>query len=91
MEFEGRDLLKVRIFPIEPNSRKKIAISYTQILRQDSGLVEFALPLTPEKYSAKPIDRLSLSIELDTATPIKTVYSPTHTVELTRPNPRRAR
>ena len=32
LEYVGRDLLKVRIFPIEPNSTKKIEVSYTQLL-----------------------------------------------------------
>src|ERR1041385_3783958 len=30
LEFEGRDCLKVRVFPIEPNSRKKVHLTYTQ-------------------------------------------------------------
>ena len=30
LEYAGRDLFKVRIFPIEPRSRKPIKISYTE-------------------------------------------------------------
>ncbi|MCX6865664.1 MAG: VIT domain-containing protein, partial [Verrucomicrobia bacterium] len=30
LEYVGRDAFKVRIFPIEPNSRKRIKISYTR-------------------------------------------------------------
>src|SRR3954466_7208142 len=41
LEFEGRDCLKVRIFPIETNSRKKIHLAYTQLLKLDSGLIDF--------------------------------------------------
>lgn len=90
LEYEGRDLLKVRIFPIEPHSRKKIALSYTQVLKGDSGLYAFSLPLTPEKYSAKPIQKLSLDLELEADAPLKTIYSPTHTVQIDRANPKRA-
>ena len=36
LEYAGRDLFKVRIFPIEPRSRKPIKISYTQLLPNDT-------------------------------------------------------
>jgi Ca-activated chloride channel family protein len=90
LEFAGRDLLKVRIFPIEPNSRKKIALSYTQLLKQDAGLLEFTLPIAPQKYSARPVEKLSLNLELETTTALKTVYSPSHNAEISRTGSRRA-
>ena len=37
LEYAGRDVFKVRIFPIEPNSRKRITLSYTQLLKADDG------------------------------------------------------
>src|SRR5437762_8298168 len=40
LEYAGRDLFKVRIFPIEPRSRKPIKISYTELLRSDAGTVK---------------------------------------------------
>src|SRR5436305_10464845 len=55
LEYAGRDLFKVRIFPIEPNSKKRITLSYTQLLKSDAGLVNYLLPLNTEKFSAKPI------------------------------------
>lgn len=84
LEYVGRDLLKVRIFPIEPNSTKKIEVSYTQVLKKDSGLVEFSLPLNTAKYCATPVKNFSLKLELESSTPLKTIYSPTHNVEITR-------
>lgn len=90
LEFEGRDCLKVRIFPIEGNSRKKIHLSYTQLLKLDSGLIDFRVPISSEKYSSRPIQSLSLNLELESSSPLKTIYSPSHTVDVQRPNPRRA-
>lgn len=84
LEYVGRDLLKVRIFPIEPNSTKKIEVSYAQILKSDSGLVGYTLPLNTAKYCATPIKNFSLKLEVETATPLKTIYSPTHNVEVLR-------
>src|SRR5215471_4045715 len=45
LEYADRDLFKVRIFPIEPNSRKRVSLSYTQLLKSDNGLISYSLPL----------------------------------------------
>lgn len=90
LEFLERDLYKVRIFPIEPRSTRKVTLSYEQLLTSDSGLVRFAYPLSVEKFSAKPIEKVSLKIALEAGRPLKTIYSPTHDVEITRPGERRA-
>lgn len=84
LEFMGRDLYKVRIFPIEPHETKRIALSYEQLLKTEFGLVSFEYPMSVEKFSAKPVDRLNLNISLKTGKPLKTVYSPTHDVEVVR-------
>ncbi|MCC6821450.1 MAG: hypothetical protein IT579_12020, partial [Verrucomicrobia subdivision 3 bacterium] len=39
LEYADRDVFKVRIFPIAPNSEKRIKLSYTQVLKADAGLV----------------------------------------------------
>jgi Ca-activated chloride channel family protein len=90
LEYAGRDLFKVRIFPIEPNSRKRITLSFTQLLKSDSGLVALALPLNTEKFSAKPIRNVSVKVDLETRRPLKSVYSPSHQVEVRRDGANRA-
>src|SRR5678810_881619 len=60
LEYAGRDLFKVGIFPIEPRSRKPIKISYTELLRSDAGTVSYSYPLSAEKFSAQPIKSLSV-------------------------------
>ncbi|HEY5911887.1 MAG TPA: VIT domain-containing protein [Verrucomicrobiae bacterium] len=90
LEYAGRDMFKVRIFPIEPHSTKKIALSYTQLLKADSGLVNYTLPLSTEKFSAKPIKTVSVKVDLATRRPLKSIYSPSHKVEVKRDGPNRA-
>src|SRR5215471_9630771 len=55
LEYAGRDVFKVRVFPIEPNSKKRITLSYSQVLPSDSGLISYVYPLNTEKFSARPI------------------------------------
>jgi Ca-activated chloride channel family protein len=84
LEYADRDLLKARIFPIEARGKKRIKLSYTQVLKADSGLVHYRYPLNTEKFSAKPIPSVSLSLDLESARPLKSIYSPTHAVEVRR-------
>ena len=90
LEYAGRDLFKVRIFPIEPRSRKPIKISYTELLRSDAGTLTYLYPLSTEKFSAQPIKNLSVKIDLKSAEPLASIYSPSHKVEIKRDGPNRA-
>src|SRR5437773_5974788 len=84
LEYASQDVFKVRIFPIEPRSKKRVSVSYTQLLKSDSGLIGYSYPLNTEKFSAKPIPDVSLKIEVETKRPLKSIYSPSHNVEVRR-------
>ena len=84
LEYAGRDVFKVRIFPIEPRSNKRVTLAYTQVLKADNGLVGYLYPLNTEKFSAAPIQDVSVKIELDAKRPLKTIYSPSHSIEIKR-------
>ncbi len=84
MEYADRDVFKVRVFPIEPHSTKHITLSYTQVLKADSGLVNYTYPLNTEKFSAKPVKDVSVKVEVNTDRPLKTIYCPSHSVEIKR-------
>src|SRR5450432_521771 len=90
LEYAGRDLFEVRIFPIEPRSRKPIKISYTELLRSETGTVTYTYPLSTEKFSAQPIKSLSVKVELKTEQPLASIYSPSHKVEIKRDGANRA-
>ncbi|HQK87153.1 MAG TPA: VIT domain-containing protein, partial [Acidobacteriota bacterium] len=78
MEYAGQGLFKVRIFPIEPRSDKRVRLSYTQVLRQESGLVEYVYPLNTEKFSAQPVGSVSVKVALSSTHDLQSVYSPSH-------------
>src|SRR6478736_2477456 len=90
LEYAGRDLFKVRIFPIEPRSRKPIKISYSELLRSDAGTVTYSYPLSTEKFSAQPIKSLSVKVEVKSEQPLASIYSPSHKVEIKRDGANRA-
>ncbi|PYK44589.1 MAG: trypsin [Verrucomicrobia bacterium] len=90
LEYAGRDLFKVRVFPIEPRSRKPIKISYTELLHSDAGTVTYSYPLSTEKFSAEPIKNLSIKVEVKSELPLASIYSPSHKVEIRRDGANRA-
>jgi Ca-activated chloride channel family protein len=90
LEYVGQGAIKVRIFPIEPNERKHITLSYTQLLQRDNGALAYTYPLNTEKFSSAPIASVAVTVNLQTTQPLKTVYSPSHAVEVQRGGPRRA-
>src|SRR5882762_11950518 len=42
LEYASQDVFKVRIFPIEPRAKKRVSLSYTQLLKSDTGLIGFS-------------------------------------------------
>jgi Ca-activated chloride channel family protein len=80
LEYLGRDLFKARVYPIPAHGEKRISLDYSEVLKMDSGLCQYQYSLNTEKFSAKPIQEVSLTINLDSSRPIKTVYSPTHDI-----------
>lgn len=90
LEYAGRDAFSVRIFPIEPHSTKRIKVSYTQLLKSDSSLVEYSYPLNTEKFSARPLRDVAISVNIESKDPIKNLYSPSHAVSVRYDGDRRA-
>ena len=82
LEYTGQGIFKVRIFPIEPRSKKKVTISYREVLNSDNGMYEYVYPLNTEKFSSKPVKSVSVKVELKTNKEIKNIYSPTHSIDV---------
>lgn len=82
LEYSEQNIFKLRIFPIEPRSEKKISISYSQMLESDNNLFEYIYPLNTEKFSAKPLKNVSVKVDIKSSEPLKNIYCPTHNVEI---------
>ena len=82
LEYSEQNIFKLRIFPIEPRSEKKISISYTQLLESDNNLYEYIYPLNTEKFSAKPLKNVSVKIDLKSNEKLKNIYCPSHEVDI---------
>jgi Ca-activated chloride channel family protein len=90
LEYYQQGIFKVRIFPIEPYSTKRVKISYRQILQDDNGTTEYLYPLNTEKFSSKALKDVSIKVTLSSQAPIKNIYCPTHEVDLVRKDAHRS-
>ena len=90
LEYVGRGAFRLRIFPIQPRAGKLVRLRYTQLLKSDSGLTEYVYPLNTEKFSSAPLEQVSISVELEGRLPLKSLYCPSHEVEIRRDGERRA-
>ena len=90
LEYVGRGAFRLRVFPIEPRAGKRIRLRYTQLLKSDGGLTEYLYPLNTEKFSAAPLHEVSITVTLQGSQPLKSLYCPTHEVEIRRDGERRA-
>ncbi|MGI8669722.1 MAG: VIT and vWA domain-containing protein [Aridibacter sp.] len=45
LEYAGKDLFQASIFPIPGNSEKKLELTYSQVLKAESGTVSYRYPL----------------------------------------------
>ncbi len=89
LEYAGKDLFQATIFPIPPHSDKKLELTYTQVLRAESGTVAYRYPLGSGRQLAQ-IGAVSGRIELEGKEPLRSIYSPTHAVEVKRNGERRS-
>jgi Ca-activated chloride channel family protein len=89
LEYAGQNLFQARIFPIPGRGTKKLELTYTQVLRAENNTVGYRYPLGIGRNAAR-IERLAGSVRLRTDGGLRTVYSPTHDVDVRRDGSRGA-
>ncbi|MGH2592027.1 MAG: VIT domain-containing protein, partial [Anaerolineae bacterium] len=91
LEYVGRGAVQASVFPIPPGGERRVEIEYSQVLRADGGLIRYVYPLNTERFSAQPLESVSVSVEVTSPDAIKAIYSPSHDVSISRDGDFRAR
>jgi len=84
LEYVGRNALSARIFPIPDGGERRIEITYSELLTAGNGVYRYRYPLDTERFSARPLERVKISIDVETSAPLSAVYSPTHRMTVER-------
>jgi Ca-activated chloride channel family protein len=84
LEYVGRNAFQARVYPIPPGGERRIELEYSQILTADQGLIQYVYPLNTEKFSARPIEEVTIHVEIHSDQPLKAIYSSSHDVAIDR-------
>ena len=76
LEYMGRGLYRTSVFPIPPGADRKVTMRYTQLCKRERDLVEFSYPLSTQKFTSKPIERLTVNVSIQSKEAIKSPYCP---------------
>ena len=91
LEYVGRGAFQVSIFPIPPGEDRRTELTYSEILSLEEGLVRYHYPLDTERFSNRPINDVSISVDIKSRDPLKAIYSPSHPIGIDREGDYRAR
>jgi len=84
LEYVGNGAIQASIFPIEPGGDRRIQIEYQQVLTAEAGLIRYVYPLNTERFSASPLQDVSVHVSVESREPVRAVYSPSHQIALDR-------
>ncbi|MBU0533689.1 MAG: VWA domain-containing protein [Candidatus Omnitrophica bacterium] len=82
LEYVGRNMFKMRVYPIPKRGEKRIELVYQETLKYDAGIYKYIYPLNTEKFSPKPLEEVTISANIKSKIPVKNVYSPSHEVDI---------
>lgn len=78
LQYFGENTFKLNIAPINPYSDVRFSITYTELLTYDLNKISFQFLLKTTGLSPKPLERVSLRINVKTSSDITRLVSPSH-------------
>ena len=89
LEYIGRGAVQASVFPIPPFGDQQIEIEYSEVLTSQNGLNRYVYGLDTERFSALPLEQVSVRVAVESPDPVRAVYSPTHRIAVDRQDDRR--
>ena len=86
LEHMGGNLFRVSIYPVPRNGEQKVELSYSQTLDFQGGLYRFCYPLRTGDAASRTLEDFTISVKVNSSEPIKSIYSPSHKVGISRKN-----
>lgn len=75
---------------VKLGKRNDVVVELRQALSTESGLRGLQLPMPAAEFTASPVRRVRVALNLREALPVRAVFSPSHEVEVERPDLRSA-
>lgn len=88
LEYADYKTVRARIYPIPAHGSKTVELEYTQLLKSNGGIVSYKYPLRATNKDA--VSETNLTISIKGKQGIRTIWSPTHHISMTRKNEHQA-
>jgi Ca-activated chloride channel family protein len=84
LEYVGQGAYRARIFPVPGLGDKRLELAYDEVVTRQGGVYRYTYPLNTEKFSATPLEEVSVTLQLHASRPLKAIYSPSHAIVVER-------
>ena len=84
LEWVGYGMFKTSVFPVPAGAERKVTLKFSQLLRKNNQLTDLLIPLSTAKYTSQPVEKLAINVAVETSVEMKSVYSPTHAINVER-------
>lgn len=91
LEFVGMRMLRQRVYPIKAHSEVRIFLKYSQLLSSNNGTMQLKYPLSSAKPANGNIGKLNITAYIEADTPIKNIYSSSHSISTDKKSDKAAR
>jgi Ca-activated chloride channel family protein len=85
VEIAGLNLIRTSVFPVPANAIVRARLTYEQVLKAESGRIDYALPRS-ESLRGSGVT-WTYAVRATGARPISALYSPSHELAVTRQGP----
>jgi Ca-activated chloride channel family protein len=86
LEFIGYGSIRSSVFPVEAGGTQKVRIAYEHIVPGEGGRIDYVLPRSEALDYEVP---WTIDVRIESSSPVSTVYSPTHGIDVSRSGPGR--
>jgi Ca-activated chloride channel family protein len=74
-----------------PGASREVVLEYEEVLAPTGGLYRYRYVLSTERYSSRPVEKVSVTVDLRSSSGLSSLYSSSHAVQTERLGPGRAR
>lgn len=90
VEYVDGRLFQASIFPVPANGTQRVELEFAQVLERNGDLLELVYPLRTGRTSATTLQDFTIAANITSTTPLRTIYSPSHDVDVVRQSNNRA-
>jgi len=90
VEYVDGRLFQASIFPVPANGTQRVELEFAQVLERNGDLLELVYPLRTGRTSATTLQDFTIAANISSSTPLRTIYSPSHDIDVVRQSNNRA-